>query len=124
MSSIPSGLALWRSVSGLLIVSVIPLGVHRLERDRLKGTQANAINALLRAAAMNFQKAPRPLFVPFTPLSASVVRRSFFVDDGRKAPFSGLTRLRSSGLRFVPIGMARAFVSHAFSRPVEILRLT
>ncbi len=30
--------------------------VHRLERNRLKGTQGNAINALLSAAAMNFQK--------------------------------------------------------------------
>ena len=29
---------------------------HRLERNRLKGTQGNAINALLSAAAMNFQK--------------------------------------------------------------------
>jgi hypothetical protein len=27
-----------------------------LERNRLKGTQGNAINALLSAAAMNFQK--------------------------------------------------------------------
>jgi len=29
---------------------------HRLERNRLKGTHGNAINALLSAAAMNFQK--------------------------------------------------------------------
>jgi hypothetical protein len=29
---------------------------HRLERKRLKGSQGNAINALLRVAAMNFQK--------------------------------------------------------------------
>ncbi len=29
---------------------------HRVERNRRKGTQGNAINALLRAAAMNFQK--------------------------------------------------------------------
>jgi IS5 family transposase len=29
---------------------------HRLERNRLKGTQGNAINALLSATAMNFQK--------------------------------------------------------------------
>ena len=29
---------------------------HRLERNHLKGTQGNAINALLSAAAMNFQK--------------------------------------------------------------------
>jgi IS5 family transposase len=29
---------------------------HRFELNRLKGTQGNAINALLSAAAMNFQK--------------------------------------------------------------------
>ena len=29
---------------------------HRLERNRLKCTQGNAINALLSAAAMNFEK--------------------------------------------------------------------
>jgi IS5 family transposase len=29
---------------------------HRLERNRLKGTAANAVNAILAAAAMNFQK--------------------------------------------------------------------
>ena len=29
---------------------------HRLERNRLKGTAGNAINAILAAAAMNFQK--------------------------------------------------------------------
>jgi transposase, IS5 family len=29
---------------------------HRLERNRLKGTDGNAINAILAAAAMNFQK--------------------------------------------------------------------
>ena len=29
---------------------------HRLERNRLKGTAGNAINAILSAAAMNFQK--------------------------------------------------------------------
>jgi hypothetical protein len=29
---------------------------HRLERNRLKGTLGNAINALLSAAAMNFGK--------------------------------------------------------------------
>ena len=29
---------------------------HRLERNRLKGTTGDAINALLSAAAMNFQK--------------------------------------------------------------------
>jgi IS5 family transposase len=29
---------------------------HRLERNRLKGTPGNAINALLSAAAMNFGK--------------------------------------------------------------------
>jgi IS5 family transposase len=29
---------------------------HRLERNHLKGTQGNAINALLSTAAMNFQK--------------------------------------------------------------------
>jgi len=29
---------------------------HRLERNRLKGAARNAVNALLAAAAMNFQK--------------------------------------------------------------------
>ena len=29
---------------------------HRLERNRLKGAAGNAINAILAAAAMNFQK--------------------------------------------------------------------
>jgi IS5 family transposase len=29
---------------------------HRLERNRLKGVAGNAINALLSASAMNFQK--------------------------------------------------------------------
>jgi IS5 family transposase len=29
---------------------------HRLERNRLKGTAGNAINAILAAAAINFQK--------------------------------------------------------------------
>ena len=29
---------------------------HRLERNRLKGTAGNAINAILAAAAMNFHK--------------------------------------------------------------------
>ena len=29
---------------------------HRLERNRLKGEAGNAINAILAAAAMNFQK--------------------------------------------------------------------
>jgi IS5 family transposase len=29
---------------------------HRLERNRLKGVEGNAINALLSAAAMNFHK--------------------------------------------------------------------
>jgi IS5 family transposase len=29
---------------------------HRLERNRLKGTTGDAINAILSAAAMNFQK--------------------------------------------------------------------
>ncbi len=29
---------------------------HRLERNRLKGTAGDAINAILSAAAMNFQK--------------------------------------------------------------------
>jgi IS5 family transposase len=29
---------------------------HRLERNRLKGVEGNAINAVLAAAAMNFQK--------------------------------------------------------------------
>ena len=29
---------------------------HRLERNRLKGTAGNAVNAVLAAAAMNFQK--------------------------------------------------------------------
>ena len=31
-------------------------GEHRLERNRLKGTTGDAINAILSAAAMNFQK--------------------------------------------------------------------
>jgi IS5 family transposase len=29
---------------------------HRLERNRLKGAAGNAVNAVLAAAAMNFQK--------------------------------------------------------------------
>jgi IS5 family transposase len=32
---------------------------HRLERNRLKGVAGNAINAVLAAAAMNFQKLMR-----------------------------------------------------------------
>jgi IS5 family transposase len=46
---------------------------HRLERNRLKGTQGNAINALLSAAAMNFQKLLGIFFVPFTPPPSFVV---------------------------------------------------
>ena len=34
---------------------------HRLERNRLKGTAGNEINAILAAAAMNFQKLLRAL---------------------------------------------------------------
>jgi hypothetical protein len=32
-----------------------------LERNRLKGTAANAVNAMLAAAAMNFQKLLRAI---------------------------------------------------------------
>jgi IS5 family transposase len=32
---------------------------HRLERNRLKGVAGNAVNAVLSAAAMNFQKLMR-----------------------------------------------------------------
>jgi IS5 family transposase len=35
---------------------------HRLERNRLKGTAGNEINAILAAAAMNFQKLLRALW--------------------------------------------------------------
>ena len=35
---------------------------HRLERNRPKGTAGNAINAILAAAAMNFQKLLGPFF--------------------------------------------------------------
>ena len=38
---------------------------HRLERNRLKGTAGNEINAILAAAAMNFQK----LLRAFWPIS-------------------------------------------------------
>jgi IS5 family transposase len=34
---------------------------HRLERNRLKGAAGNAVNAVLAAAAMNFQKLLRAL---------------------------------------------------------------
>jgi len=32
---------------------------HRLERNRLKGVAGDAVNAVLAAAGMNFQKLPR-----------------------------------------------------------------
>jgi transposase, IS5 family len=38
---------------------------HRLERNRLKGVTGNAINALLAAAAMNFQKLLRAFVLNF-----------------------------------------------------------
>ena len=38
---------------------------HRLERNRLKGTAGNEINALLAATAMNFQKLIRAFGVFF-----------------------------------------------------------
>jgi len=40
---------------------------HRLERNRLKGTLGNAVNALLSAAAMNFGKLLKWVgqFLPF-----------------------------------------------------------
>jgi len=38
---------------------------HRLERNRLKGTAGNAINAILAAAAMNFQKLLRAFWRVF-----------------------------------------------------------
>jgi IS5 family transposase len=34
---------------------------HRLERNRLKGAAGNAVNAVLAAAAMNFQKLLRTI---------------------------------------------------------------
>jgi IS5 family transposase len=40
---------------------------HRLERNRLKGTAGNAINAILAAAAMNFQKLLRAFWRVFLP---------------------------------------------------------
>ena len=38
---------------------------HRLERNRLKGTAGNEINAILAAAAMNFQKLLRAFWRAF-----------------------------------------------------------
>jgi IS5 family transposase len=38
---------------------------HRLERNRLKGSAGNAINAVLSAAAMNFQKLIRAFWCIF-----------------------------------------------------------
>jgi IS5 family transposase len=38
---------------------------HRLERNRLKGTAGNEINAILAAAAMNFQKLLRAFWRVF-----------------------------------------------------------
>ena len=38
---------------------------HRLERNRLKGTAGNEINAILAAAAMNFQKLLRAFWHTF-----------------------------------------------------------
>ena len=38
---------------------------HRLERNRLKGTAGNEINAILAAAAMNFQKLLRAFWRTF-----------------------------------------------------------
>jgi hypothetical protein len=47
---------------------------HRLERNRLQGTQGNAINALLSAAAMKVQKLPGLFLCRLTPLRAFIVR--------------------------------------------------
>jgi IS5 family transposase len=38
---------------------------HRLERNRLKGVEGNAINAVLAAAAMNFHKLLRAFWLHF-----------------------------------------------------------
>ena len=45
---------------------------HRLKRNRLKGTAGNAINAILAAAAMNFQKLLRAFWRIFPLCSMSV----------------------------------------------------
>ena len=38
---------------------------HRLERNRLRGTYGDAINAMLAAAAMNFHKLLRAFWLDF-----------------------------------------------------------
>jgi hypothetical protein len=47
---------------------------HRLERNRLKGTQGNAIKAPAPCRRYEFPEAPRLLFVPFIPPPAFAVR--------------------------------------------------
>ena len=64
---------------------------HRLERNRLKGTAGNQINAILAAAAMNFQKLCRASWRIFL----------FFLIDvwngllAPQAPKAGNTQLQS-----------------------------
>ena len=56
---------------------------HRLERNRLKGAAGNAMNALLAAAAMNFQKllraVPRPCKPEIHAILSSLLSRSELV---------------------------------------------
>ena len=56
---------------------------HRLERNRLKGAAGNAVNALLAAAAMNFQKllraVPRPCMREIHAILSSLLSRSELV---------------------------------------------
>jgi IS5 family transposase len=48
---------------------------HRLERNRLKGVAGNAINAVLAAAAMNFQKLIRVIQCGRVPDFYSILNR-------------------------------------------------
>ena len=52
---------------------------HRLERNRLKGAAGNAVNAVLAAAAMNFQKllraVPRPCLRKIYAILSSLLSR-------------------------------------------------
>ncbi len=55
---------------------------HRLERNRLKGVAGDAINAILSAAAMNFQKllrtCERKLFAEIRAILDRIIYQSLF----------------------------------------------
>ena len=58
---------------------------HRLERNRLKGAAGNAVNAVLAAAAMNFQKllraVPRHLVRPIYAIMSRLLSAWSFISS-------------------------------------------